>query len=58
VGFPVVRVDGADARGKRLGQLKSYHLPSGNHFEALPEGVRPEALWFEDDNPGGGAAGE
>jgi hypothetical protein len=49
VGFPVVRVDIASARGKRLGRFNSYHLPRGDHFEPLPEGVRLEALWFEDE---------
>jgi hypothetical protein len=51
VAFPLVRVDIVSVGGTRLGEFKSYHLPSeGNHFEPLPEGVRLEALWFEDEN--------
>lgn len=49
--FPVVRVDIASAAGARLGQLRAYHLRTGDHFEPLREGVRLEALWFEDEAP-------
>lgn len=61
VAYSVVRVDIASASGARLGQLTSYHLAQGNHFEPLPEGVRLEALWFDDETPAvgepAGAAG-